>query len=89
MPSAIRALLARLRPRCGAPGPWRLVDCGPCIMPRGHHTDGWHGDGNGYTWNDVIGRWQWMGPVVDLAEVYAEDPDRDPPSFEVWSLYAD
>lgn len=68
----IRALLNRLRPRCAAPGPWRLADCGPCTLPR-HHTDERHDDGTGYSWNAT--RWQWRGPVINLADEY---PDDDP-----------
>lgn len=37
----------------------------------------WHGDGNGYIWNDVLGRWQWMGPVVNLADEYPNPPQGD------------
>lgn len=68
-------LVRRFGPRCGAPPPWRLADdAGTCVGYRGHDRDprkdgpDWHADGRGYIWNDVIGRWQWMGPVIDVEE---------------------
>jgi hypothetical protein len=67
----VRRLWARLRwgPPCGAEPPAKLPDAGPCLLPRRRHgvpDEGWHADGNGYIWNDELGRWRWMGPVVDL-----------------------
>lgn len=65
-------------PRCGDKGPWRLADCGTCIIYRRHtNPDGplWHADGTGFIWTED--RWAWRGPVVNLADVYREDPDRE------------
>lgn len=82
MPALIGRLRVALRycypvrrwgPRCSAPGPWRLADCAPCTVYRGHNHDTrlpspeWHADGQGYIWNAT--RWQWMGPLVSLAEL--------------------
>lgn len=79
----------RLLPRCAAAPPWRLSDAGPCIIPRGHEASGrddadWHADGNGFIWNKATGHWSWMGPTLDLAEMYRDLPDREPNGFEEW-----
>lgn len=73
----------RSKSRCGVvgPWPWRLVDCGTCIRPRGHEGgDGndpeWHADGTGYIWS--ADRWGWRGPVISLAD---ERLTEDPPIF--------
>lgn len=87
MRERLRALLWTLRhpvriygPRCGATGPDKLPDCGTCIAPRGHEHHGgpspdWHADGTGYIWNDHEGRWSWMGPLINLREVYGDHPE--------------
>lgn len=67
-------------PRCGAEPPWRLADAGACVVYRGHSEvsdDGqvWHADGTGYIWSAT--RWAWRGPMVDLADVLRDHPDRD------------
>lgn len=76
--------LRRFGPRCGAAGPWRLIDCGTCIIYRGHEHDGydkadWHADATGFIWNET--RWQWMGPVIGPEEygVSRWGEYRDPP----------
>lgn len=65
--------------RCGAEPPWRLVDAGTCVAPKGHEgadpDHDWHADGNGYIWTDTA--WRWMGPVVDLSEEMANHPARE------------
>lgn len=68
----------RSRPRCAAPGPWRLPDCGTCCRPRGHekwtkHDPDWHADGTGYIWNAT--RWRWMGEPVSVEDLYDLPPD--------------
>lgn len=80
----LRHPVRRWGPRCGDRPYWRLVDAGTCIAYRAHgrhdrhdREDGqvWHADGNGYIWTD--GQWAWRGPIVDLADVLRDHPDRD------------
>lgn len=65
--------------RCGAPPPWRLAahPTRRCTRPRGHTLN--HADGQGYAWNDT--QWTWVGPTVNLDDLY--DPQRrtDPNPF--------
>jgi hypothetical protein len=81
--SALRHPWRRWGPRCAAPGPWRLPDCGTCCLPRGHerwmvygtdHAD-WHADGTGYLWTAT--QWAWRGPILDLDDLLRDDPARD------------
>ena len=79
---ALRHPIRVYGPRCGSHGPWRLADCGPCIAPRGHEHHGgpspdWHADGTGYIWNDVEGRWRWMGPPVSVEDAYDLPPEAE------------
>lgn len=63
--------------RCGALPPSKLPDARTCIARRDRCDGQWHADGYGHIWNDHLGRWHWMGPVVNLeAEygVYQEPP---------------
>lgn len=87
----LQAWRNRRKPRCAAPPPWKLPDAAPCCCPRGHeHTDrddrDWHADGRGFIWNDVLGQWRWMGPVVDLAEEYA---DHESPSGAYQAVFTE
>lgn len=76
----LRHPVRRWGPRCADEPPWRLADAGTCIAYRGHtdlSDDGrlWHADGTGYIW--TVDRWAWRGPMVDLADVLRDHPDRD------------
>jgi hypothetical protein len=79
-------LWRRFAPRCKSPAPEKLPDAGPCARWRGHLSadGGWHADGQGYIWNDEVGHWRWMGPVVDLLgrDVHPDDPRRPNGFFE-------
>lgn len=69
-------------PRCRAHPPEKLPDADVCCVYRGHERSrrddaDWHADGQGYIWNDTLGRWSWRGPVVNLADEYPDPPGGD------------